>query len=71
MKEYNIPVTWMTVKTFTAQAETLEEAVTEALKQFFAIRDDNYIEDSFEVDSIIYNNYPDEEIDFAKIYKNL
>lgn len=69
-KEYNIPIVWQSYKRIPVQAENLEEAVKLALKQFLSEPDDLYIEDSFEIDEIIYEE-TDESFDIHKIYKQL
>lgn len=53
MKTYNIPIIYKRVDTFDIEAENLEEAMEKALKEFLSIPDDNYLDDSFEFDSII------------------
>lgn len=69
-KEYNIPIIWESYKRYKVTANTLEEAVLKALKQFLSEPDDNYIDDSFEIDEIIYEE-TDENFDIHKIYKQL
>jgi len=68
MKQYTIPIVWQTWKTFEVDANNLQEAVQKALSQFFSepCSDGNYLEDSFEIDGIIEDNYPDEEYDLNK-----
>jgi len=53
MKTYNIPIIYQRVETINVEANNLQEAVEIALKQFLAIPDDNYLDDSFEVDTIV------------------
>lgn len=65
---YDIPITWQTYKNYKIEAENLEKAVELALKQFLSEPDDNYIDDSFEVDSMICEDYPEEKLDLNKIY---
>jgi hypothetical protein len=50
-------------KVFYVEAENLQEAVTKAFKEFFKSpgEDGEYIEDSFEIDSIVSDDYFDEE----------
>lgn len=67
MKTYNIPIVWQSYKRISIQAENLEEAVKLALKQFLSEPDDLYIEDSFEIDEILGDDYPDEAFDLNKI----
>jgi len=69
-KEYNIPIIWESYKRYKVTANTLEEAILKALKQFLSEPDDNYIDDSFEIDEIIYEE-TDETFDIHKIYKQL
>ncbi len=69
MKEYKIPIIWESYKVYTVQANTLAEAVKESLDIFLKEPDENYIQDSFEIDNIVYDNYPDEEFDIHQIYK--
>ena len=71
MKEYKIPILWGSYRVYTVQAENLEEAVTNALKDFLKEPDDNYLDDSFEVDSILDDAYPDETFDVHQIYNKL
>ena len=69
-KEYNIPIRWESYKRYKVIANTLEDAVLKSLKQFLSEPDDNYLEDSFEIDEIIYEE-TDEDFDIHKIYKQL
>lgn len=69
-KEYNIPISWESYKRYKVIANTLEDAVLKALKQFLSEPDDKYIDDSFEIDEIIYEE-TDETFDIHKIYKQL
>lgn len=66
MKTYEIPINFMGYKTYEVSAETLQEAVEEALKMFFndPLTEFNYIEDSFEIDGIVDDNYPNETFDY-------
>lgn len=68
---YDIPITWQSYKNYKIEAENLEEAVELALKQFLSEPDDNYLEDSFEVDNIIYDDYPNEDLNLSKIYSKI
>ena len=65
---YDIPIIWQSYKNYKIEAENLEKAVELALKQFLSEPDDKYIDDSFEVDSIIHEDYPEEKLDLNKIY---
>jgi hypothetical protein len=71
MKEYNIPIRWESYKRISVEAENLQSAVYLALKQFLAEPDELYINDSFEIDEIVEEDYPDEELDMFIIYENL
>lgn len=71
MKTYNIPIVWQSYKRIPVQAENLEEAIKLALKQFLSEPDDLYIEDSFEIDEILGDDYPDEDLDLNKIFQEL
>ena len=57
--------------TLDIEADTLENAIELALKEFFAIPDENYLQDSFEIDEIVIDNYPNEDYDMAKIIQKL
>lgn len=70
-KTYNIPIIWQSYKIIPVQAESLEKAVKLALKQFLSEPDDLYIEDSFEIDEILYDDYPDEDFDLNKILQEI
>jgi hypothetical protein len=70
-KEYEIPIVWESYKRYKVEANNLEEAVTKALKQFLSEPDDEYIEDSFSIDDIIYDENPDEDFHIHKIYNSL
>ena len=50
MKKYSIPIIWESYKRYDVEAENLQEAVKEALKQFLKEPDENYLEDSFSID---------------------
>lgn len=53
MKTYEIPIIWESYKRYIVEAENLQDAVTKALKIFLDTADENYIEDSFDIDSIL------------------
>ena len=53
MKTYNIPIKWESYKRYSVQAENLQEATESALKQFLSEPDEQYLEDTFVIDSII------------------
>jgi len=71
MKTYNVPIVWQSYKRIPVQAENLQEAVTSALKQFLSEPDEQYVEDSFEIDEIIRDEHKDEDLDLTKIYNQL
>ena len=68
---YNIPITWESYMTIGVEADNLEDAIVLALKEFFSIPDDNYIDDSFQIDSMIDDDYPNEEFHFHNVYKKV
>lgn len=70
-KEYEIPIVWESYKRYKVEANNLEEAVTKALKQFLSEPDNEYIDDSFSIDDIIYDENPNENFDIHKIYNSL
>ena len=71
MKTYTIPIIYQSVMTFDIEAENLQEAVNEALKKFLAIPDENYLNDSFQIDDCVDDDYSDEEYDINKSIQNL
>ena len=71
MKEYSIPIVWESYKRIKVEADNLQEAVELALKQFLSEPDDKYIEDSFGIDEIIYDENPDEDFDMNLVYNNI
>jgi hypothetical protein len=68
-KIYKIPIIWQAVKTYEVEAENLQEAAQKACKEFFNDNSvgEGYIEDSFEVDGIVEDDYPNEELDYGNI----
>lgn len=68
---YNIPILWQSYKVYTVEADNLQDAVDKSLKQFLSEPDENYINDSFEIDDIIHNDYPEENFDIHQSIKNL
>jgi hypothetical protein len=68
---YKIPIVWESYGVFNVEADSLEEAVTEALRKFLSIPDENYIDDSFEIDEIIKENYPNETYNINKVIELL
>lgn len=71
MKKYSIPIYWESYKRYEVEAENLQEAALKAVKQFLSEPDDLYIEDSFNIDEIVYDDYAEEDLDTNKIYKEL
>ena len=71
MKTYKIPIRWESFERFEVEAENLEGVVTKALGKFFNIPDNKYIEDSFQIDSGVEEDYPDEDFDLGKVFFNL
>ena len=71
MKQYSIPIRWEGYKRIEVEAENLENAVYLALKQFLEEPDETYIDDSFEIDEIIYEEVPNENFNIHKIYNEL
>lgn len=71
MKVYNIPIVWESCKQYIVNAENLQEAVKSALQQFLSEPDDNYLNDSFSIDGMIYDDYPEEDFDINQIYNEL
>lgn len=70
-KEYDIPIRWESYERYKVTANTLEEAVLKALKQFLSEYDCRYIQDSFEIDEIVYEEYENESFDIHRVYKKL
>lgn len=71
MKKYKIPVYWESIKEIEVEAENLQSAVYQALKQFLSEPDENYINDSFMIDNIIEDIYPEETFNIHEIYESL
>lgn len=61
--KYEIPIIWQCYKQYSVEANSLQDAVEKALKQFLSEPDENYIDDSFEIDGIMDDEYPDETYD--------
>jgi hypothetical protein len=70
MKKYSIPIRWEAYKRVDVEAENLQEAVEKAVREFLSIPDDEYIDDSWEVDDIICEEV-EEDYDMDKLYENL
>lgn len=71
MKKYSIPIIWESYKRYDVEAENLQEAVKEALKQFLKEPDDNYIDDSFFIDDNVYEDNEEESFDIHKAFNEL
>ena len=71
MKTYRIPIRWESYKRVAVEAENLQSAIYLALKQFLSEPDELYLEDSFEIDDILEEDYPEEEYNLREIYDNL
>ena len=71
MKTYNIPILWQSYKRYYVKAESLEEDVELDLKKLIKEPDDNYLDDSFEIDDILGDDYPDEEFDLNKVLQKI
>lgn len=66
MKIYKIPIVWESYKRYEVEADNLQEAVTKALKIFLSEPDDNYMDDSFDIDNFILEEHPEETFDIEK-----
>ena len=66
-KEYVIPISWMSYKNYTVEADNLQDAIQDAYNIFMGEPDDYYLQDSWDIDSSIDEDYPDEEYDINKI----
>ena len=71
MKKYKIPIIWQSYKHYEVEAENLQEGIIKAMKQFLSEPDDSYLDDSFEIDNILEDEYPEEEYNLQQIYDNL
>ncbi len=71
MKTYKIPIRWESYKRIEVEADNLQSAIYLALRQFLSEPDDLYLEDSFEIDNILEDEYPEEEYNLQQIYDNL
>ena len=71
MKTYKIPISWESYKRIEVQADNLQDAILKAVKQFLAVPDDLYLEDSFVVDKVIFEEYPDEDANLVEIFNKL
>lgn len=71
MKKYKIPITWQSIEIFHVEAESLEDAIKEALENFFKIPDGKYLEDSFDIDHEGLEEEYKEEYNYDKIIKKI
>jgi hypothetical protein len=75
MKKYNVPIVYQSIMEIEVEAGNMEDAIIQALKQFLAIPDENYVCDSFEIDPIFYEENEEEsqtiDIDWVKIYESI
>lgn len=60
-KEYKIPLIWECYRNITVEAESLQEAAEIAIQQFMNEPDDDYVDDSVDIDMDIIHedNYPE------------
>jgi hypothetical protein len=70
-KEYSIPIVWQSYKRYKVTAENLQEAALKALKQFLSEPDECYVDESFEVDEIVFDEHPDELLDLHRVYSGI
>ena len=70
MKKYKIPIMYQCVDIFEVEAESLQKAAKLALTEFLRIPNDKYIDDSFEIDCVIFEEYR-EKIDYEKLYDEI
>ena len=71
MKQYKIPIIYQSCQEIEVEADSLSAAVYQALKIFLAEPDENYLINSFEIDSIVDDEYPNEEFDIHQIMQNI
>lgn len=67
MKTYEIPISWQSIRKYTVDANSLQEAAQKALEQFLSEPDEEYLCDSFEIDSVIEEDYPEEDINYNSL----
>lgn len=53
--KYEIPIIWQSTKTYSIEAGNLQEAVEKALGLFLYEPDQHYIEDSWQIDDVVYD----------------
>lgn len=71
MAQYKIPIVFQKIEYYTVDAENLQDGVEKALKEFFEKPEEGYLEDSFEIDNIIEDDYPNEEYDVNEALQKL
>ena len=71
MKNYSIPIIWESYTRINVDANSLQEAIEIALRIFLSIPDENYIEDSFGIDGIVKDEYPNETFDINIVCENI
>ena len=71
MSKYSIPIVWESYKRIEVEAENLQEGVKKALKQFLSEPDEEYINDSFQIDEILRDECPDEDFDINQILEEI
>jgi hypothetical protein len=69
-KTYKIPILWQSCQIYEVDAEDLQEASTKAVKQFLSEPDDKYLDDSFEIDDIVKEDY-NETYSWLKLMEDL
>ena len=71
MNEYNIPITWQCYKSYKVKAKNLQEAIETALREFLAEPDENYLDDSFDIEEEMdYSEEYDKQKAINNIYKD-
>jgi len=70
-KEYNIPISWESYRRVKVKANSLQEAIVLALKQFLSEPDEEYLCDSFNIDEVLEDEYPDESYDMNDVLEGL
>jgi len=60
MPTYKIPITWESYTRIEVEADDLQEALKKAYAKFLTIPDENYIEDSAEFDTVVFEEHNEE-----------
>lgn len=68
--KYEIPIIYLKIKTISVEADNLQEAIETSLKEFLAIPEDGYLSIN-DIDTIIEDNYPDEEYSVEEAFENI